>query len=285
LQAYTTYFAQRDRYPSDFGRRLLELVQSLPPSTRRLKIRFPLLSMADCLQLGRCAKEADHDDVPLLWEATAGKSYRRTCTAPPTPPQGGAATGSTALDVILTEIDAGTLATKIGKPIDAARACYRMEAITVDSAEEFSDAITALFLHLLRHTRAVVSIVNEHAIAGGALALLGRAFARRGGENAARAEARDGFHGGLRLVLDLMTDQYKFEEQAKHVSQVFDQALDPLDWNAKVALVKTLLQRIGPLLPADLQAEPPERFAKNMQALVHAYVSSLDHVTEFLRSL
>jgi len=72
-------------------------------------------------------------------------------------------------------------------------------------------------------------------VAKDAIALLERAFANGGGFEAALAEARYPAHGGLRRVLDVVTDQYKAEQRSKHVSRVVREAIDPLDWDARVA--------------------------------------------------
>ena len=58
---------------------------------------------------------------------------------------------------VLSEIDAEALARNIGLPIDTARATYTTDSITVDSAPEFQDGVSAFYLHLLRHTRLLIS--------------------------------------------------------------------------------------------------------------------------------
>ena len=49
LLALAQFQIDRKTYPKDLGRGLLRLIQSLPPETRRLKIRFPLLPMSECI--------------------------------------------------------------------------------------------------------------------------------------------------------------------------------------------------------------------------------------------
>ncbi len=71
-----TYQVSQCIYPSGFGCQLLQLVRSLPPATRRLKITFPLLSLDRCIELGRFATETDHEDLRHLIDATSGKGNR-----------------------------------------------------------------------------------------------------------------------------------------------------------------------------------------------------------------
>jgi hypothetical protein len=111
------------------------------------------------------------------------------------------------------------------------------------------------------------------------------AFQTDGGQAAALAEARDGTRGGLRYVLDALTERFKAEQQVNHVRWVLKEALDPTDWPAKVAFTAALLQRLAPHLPADIRAMPPERLAKRYDLIAQAYVRSIDTVRVLLRAL
>ena len=89
----------------------------------------------------------------------------------------------------------------------------------------------------------------------------------------------------MRFVLDVITEQYKLEQQSKHVSRVLYEALDPLNWNERVAFMRALLDRLSPHLPPDLCGQPPERFARHYDIIVKTYVRSLDQVKQMLRTL
>ena len=60
LSARLRFEVWRKTYVPGLGSRLARLVGSLPPVTRRLKIKFPLSNMRDCIRLGQFATEADH---------------------------------------------------------------------------------------------------------------------------------------------------------------------------------------------------------------------------------
>jgi hypothetical protein len=160
-----------------------------------------------------------------------------------------------------------------------------MGEVLVESSDEFHDAVSGFYLALLRYAGVVPALADKHAVADEALALLERAFASKGGVGAARAEARDGVHGGMRFVLDVITEQYKLEQQSKHVSRVLHEALDPLNWSQRVAFMRALLGRLSIHLPADLRGQPPERFARHYDIIVKTYVRSLDQVKQMLRTL
>ena len=275
-------------YPCSFGGKLLQLVRSLPPAVRRLKKLFPLLSMQRCIALSQFATETDHEDVRLLHDAAFGQRLG-PCPVKRTENDGAAADAGedvrAALDALLTEIDPLHLAQTIGSPIDTARAGYTLDTATVESYDEFRDITAAFHLHLLRHTGTIGTPVHPGATADDAHALLDRAFARQGGFDGALAEACDGTRGGMRLILDAMTDQYKFEQQAKHINAVMRAALDPRDWDEKVAFMKALLERLAPHLPPDVRSEPAERFARRPEIVVRAYAKSIERLTALLRAL
>ena len=288
LQAFTEYHVERSRYPADCGRRLLDLVRSLPPAVRRLKRLFPLIPMADGIRLSQYAARTDHEDVPLLLDAAAGRN-----TTPKTPrptraraDEAGARDAAEAtLEAILDEISAEALAAKFDRPIDEARATYRPGSAALDSYDEFLDAVAAYYAYLARHAGLVGPGVDPEAVAADAQDCLERAFARSGGSKAAWAEAYEPLRGGLGFIFNVMTNQFKTEARSKHVRWVFKSAMDPRDWDARVALMAAFLRRVGPQLPPDIRSQPPARFAKRYEVIVDAYVKSLDQLKALIRSL
>ena len=287
LSAWLQFHVGQNKYPQDFGRKLLQLVRSLPPAPRRLKTTFPLLSMDECLQLGQLTGEAHDEDLRHLIDAAFG----RIASPTDAPPEVSATTARTpseasaAVDTVVEQISADALAQKVGLPIDNARAVYVMEYVTIESHELFCQTIAAFYLALLRHTDAASCSADPRTVADEATALLDRAFADKGSAVGALAEARDGTRGGMRFVLDVMTEHYKTKRQTQYVNRVLADALDPLDWDGRVAFVAALLERLGPHLPADIRSAPPKRFARHHDQIVHAYVQSLDRVKQLLRTL
>lgn len=287
LLARSRYHVRRRKYPGSLGRKLSQLVQSLPPATRRMRSLFPLLPRDACLRVCRFAGEDDYEDVQCLMDSAVGKVAGR-------PRESVAVTETTsttvdnatvAVEAVLAEIDAEALVRKIGLPIDSARASYVMGDVLIESSAEFNDAVSGFYLTLLRHTYTEPVSANAAELADEALDLLEQAFADKGGVNAARAEARDGIHGGMRFVLDVMTERYKVMQQSKHVSRVLQEALDPLDWSHRVAFMRALIDRLGPHLPAEIRDQPPERFARHYGEIVQTYAQSLDRVKQLLRRL
>ena len=288
LRAFTEYHLEHDRYPEECGRQLLELVRSLPPAVRRLKRLFPLLSTEEVIRLSQHADKTQHEDVPLLLDAAAGRKTSITAPRPATlqderSPKSDEATA--ALDAILDEINADALAARFDDAIDDARATYRFESASLDSYDEFLEAVAAFYLHLMRHAGLAKAAVDTDAVAADAHDCLEAAFARSGGSQAAWTEVRYPRRGGLGLVFNAMTNQFKTETRNRHVRWVFKRALDARDWDARVALMAAFLHRVGPHLPPDIQSQPPERFARRYEVIVDAYVRSLDQLKALLRSM
>jgi hypothetical protein len=287
LVALALFHIDRKIYPKALGYRLLKLVQSLPPQTRRLKIAFPLLPISQCIKLSQFAQESEHEDVLLLFKATSGQIARQSLRTA----EGPGPTGGTELEgdserarMVLSEIDRDAL-TSISIPIDLARATYGIDSVTINSYDEFIDTITSFHVHLMRYNRSVSEPLDLHDAGAEAFALLERAFATKGGFQGALSEATNAINGGLRLVLDVITEQFKREEQEKQVNQVLKSALDPLDWKGKVALIKAFLKRLEPHLPPEIISQPPERFAGHYEIIARGYVQSMDQVKTLFRSL
>ena len=282
LHARARFQIDRKVYPTGLGAKLLQALRSLPPATRRIKLTFPLLPMDTCIRLSQFAGESDHEDVRRLYDAAFGRTG-----APPEPGRPVAARrpgddGAAALEAVLSEIDPDTLAEKIERPIDTARAGWTMDSVTAESEAEFHDVITGLYLRLERHRGAIVGAPDLNSNGKDALGLLERTFARQGGHDAALTEAK---RGGYRYVLDAMTDYYKMEEKQRHVNWVFKRAKEDLDDQEMLALVRALTERMGPHLPPELRDKAPEQLVKHWEPLTRAYVHSMDTLKQYLRRL
>jgi hypothetical protein len=244
--------------------------------------------MSECIQLSQFAKESDHEDVRLLFRAGFGEKIPHTGTVGNriAPSEGtGTDHDKGTLQSILSEISSETLTHAVGLPIDTARAVYIMDSVTVNSYEEFNETIASFYLHLIRHLRKLAEPVDLEAAGAEAFALLERTFSKKGGLQAALAEARSGLQGGLRFVFDMVTEQFKREEQEKHINRVLKSALDPLDWKGKVGLMGALMKRLEPHLEPEIRSQPPERFAVHYEVIIRAYLQSMDQVNSLFRSL
>ena len=288
LMFLSRFHIERKSYPKGLGHKLLLLLQSLPPETRRSKIDFPVLPIFECIKLSQHAKDSDYEDVRMLINASFGeKAKKLSCLgevhrskkeATPIDREG-------MLQMVLSEINADALASLVSQPIDSARASYVMDSVTVNSHDDFNSTVTSFYVHLMRYIHKATDSIDSNTAGAEGFALLERAFSRKGGFQAALSEARHPTRGGLRFVIDLITEQFKGEEHEKHVNRVLKTTLDPLDWEGRVELMRTLLERLAPNLPVDIASHPPEMFTGNYETVVRAYVESFDQMKSLLRSL
>jgi len=287
FQVFARFYAHRKRYPKGLGHKILQLLQSLPPETRRLKIVFPLLPMSECIQLIQFAQESDFEDVPLLFRAVSGRvttQMRKRTEKSDLSSEKEGENSADKLRLVLSGIDEEAL-TLIGLPIDSARAAYVMESITVKSYDAFLETITSFYIHLMRYIGKISDPVDRNVSGAEAIALLERAFSGDGGFNKALSDSNNGTNGGLRHVLDMMTARFKREEKEKHVNLVLKMALDPLGFDEKTDLIGALLKRLEPHLPPEIVSQPPERYAGHYETIVRAYVQSMDKMKSLLNLL
>lgn len=285
LQAAAKHFLRRKRCPEDFGRTLLTVIRSVPPATRRLELNAPLLDMEQCAALCQLAARRDPEDARFLMDAIHARIEASGPAGGPGPSTDVVNHAHAAVNAVVAEISDKALARKIGIPVDSARAAFVMQGVIIDTKEDFDESVASFFLSLMRHMGWLVGTSDAQCVSGEAFELIDRAFRDKGGEKAARAEARDGTQGGMRFVLDRMTEQFKREQQAKHVSGVLKRALDETRYEEEVEFIRALLARIRHCLPPELQNEPPERFAEHYEHIAQAYVQSLDHVSRLLRTM
>ena len=286
LLEFIRFHIDRRIYPEDFGEGLHRILQSLETKAGSHQIHAPLISISECIKLIRFTRDSEHKDVEILLTTIFEEKNRKFFQfLSHSEINGGTSKTPTRniLQSLLSTLDQITLARRISFPIDSARASYVMDSITINRYEDFNDVIVSYYSHLLHHSEGTHAPIDPIANAAEALSLLERSFATKGGLKAALAEAREGINGGLRLVLDMVTDKFKREEQEKHINCVLKSAMDPMDWETKVALMDELMRRLKHVLPPKIGSQPPERFAGQYEIIVKAYVDSINEMSFVFR--
>lgn len=287
IEIYVGFHVENKLYPEKFGEQLLRLVISLPPTILKFDDVFPLVPMKLYIKLTQNAKDSDHEDIRKLFKGAFGESFSSPYIA---------RTGETIhireengednlLARLLTELSEETLARTVGKPLDEARASYAMEKVSVRNSFEFNESISAFYAHVFRHIESPKGHLDGTALSAESIDLARRAFENKGGYKGALAEGIYSTNGGLRCVFDAMIERLKKEQKEKHIARLLKHAIDPLDWDAKVSLMKNFLERIGPELPDDLQDFPPKRIASHWETIVEHYAGMKTEVSNLLRRL
>ena len=265
---------------------MFQLLRSLPPAIRRLKIEFPILDTGLCVQLVQFAGAIDYTDICVLFEAAHGRHIEEKQKIRVAPLPEVSDTDCTAFDAVVAEINEQALAKECGISIDSARGSYILDSSTVASYDQFLDSLEAFYIHMCRHMKPEpVSAIDMKIARAEATDLVQRAFNKEGGIEAAFAGARVGIDGGMRSVLDRLTEQLKYEMQTKHVQKILEEALDPLDWEDRVNFMRGALKRFSPFLSPDIRDQPPESFARHYGPIVKAYIKSLDSINRVLRTM
>jgi len=286
LEAYACSFLRRRRYPERFGSRLLQLVCAMPPAVRRLVLSYPLLDLRRCIKLAQFAGDNEIADVPILFDAVRGKLPGSGLTPAPPAPVTAAESECELFDTITGQISEQALARTFGVPLDSARASFVLASSTVNSYDEFIGIIESFFAHLQAYTHNETATVGEvESIADKAMKLLNETFRDCGGARAAFAQARDGTEGGIRTVLDAMTQRHKDNLQAQRVEMVLDKVVKGMDWPDRIRFAEGAMKRLGPFLPAEIRGEPPERFADHGPEIARAYLKSVSHMQRLLNAM
>jgi hypothetical protein len=229
--------------------------------------------------LALVAKDADHSDLELIYEAS-----RRVASSAEAEQEAAASEGDPArnpTEQVVSELIAAMgvdhLTRAIDIAIDGARASFVIESSSVRTSAEFSAIIESFYLHLERFTGRGGGPVAINEARANALEVLARAFSRSGGLAAARAQAISGTQGGLRVVLDQLTEQYKAERQHAHTTALLDR-VERMNWDARVAVVEELTRRCPSLVSPEEAAYGPSRYAAEVQQMLRNYVQSLNSV-------
>jgi len=287
LETYARSYERIRRYPSGFGKTLMQLICALPPAIRRLKLPCPLLPFTRCIRLAGFAKDNDVADVPLLFDAvrTRVPGGDESLTIQTSPPPS-AESDCSLFDTVTAQISEQALAKKFAIPIDSARASFVLASSTVGSYDEFIEIVESFFVHLQGYLSTdIPAVSNLQLIGGKALALLEVTFRDYGGPEGAFARARDGTDGGLRSVLDAMTEQYKKQLQVEEVNVVLEKALTDMDWQDRVSFARGAMERLGPFLSAEMRDEPPERFAKHAGEITKTCIRSISSIRQLLSTM
>ncbi|MFH0794375.1 MAG: hypothetical protein V2A74_10125 [bacterium] len=177
-------------------------------------------------------------------------------------------------------------AQEIGIPHDEARIQYRLNSNTVRSFEEFSDVMADYYVHHYSLCVAIGARFTRGEATSRAKEILTREYRRRNGDIVtAYNDAKDGTNGGLRSLCDMIADALKAESVERYVRDVFDRHVAPNSWEDQVEIIRQFIAECGTLLSANIRTDQPERYARNYEELIRAYVESLKRTSPIFRRL
>lgn len=287
LSAFVHCHIRKKQYPTDFGLHLRQLRDSLPPAVRSLKLKGPLIAVDLCVALAHFAAASDAQDVQFLFQAINIREAQKIATSAASPPGNPSAQthgDDAAVNALVELISPRSVAQRIDRPIDDARAAFALPTLAVQSTGELIDIISCLYLMFLRHCGEVSASSDPQSCRDDALRLLESAFASEGGIRAALAEARWPVRGGLLYIIGLCSERYKRERQIMFVERVIKEAI-PTDWDERVRFTTAWLRKMDLDLPQELRDLPPDRLVNSIAEIVQTHVLSMEPVNRLLRSL
>ena len=287
LRSFAQFYIRRKKYPKGFGARLFQLIRSVPPALRKLKIAFPILDQGLFNDLITFAGNDDNDDIPLLLDAARGRNIANSNPINIQPEIKVSDSESMVFDTIVSMINEQALAEKFGI-IDSTRACFVLEQPKFETFQEFIDVLETYIIHLQRYIGSSFEIPNTDAPRNKAVELLKNTFNNKGGDKAAFVQARNGTQGGIRFILDMITEQCKAEKQDAYIDRVLKDAIPDMTLDERVKCIQAIMKKIGPFLPEEIRNQPMKRFARNddtLRTIILMYVKCRDKFNQSLSSM
>jgi hypothetical protein len=190
------------------------------------------------------------------------------------------------LRTLLDELDEVNLAQVIGIPHDQARLNYRPPAATVRDWDEFMRLITDYYNYHYSTCNTGGGRLRPEEARGRAKRLLEQEYRRRRGDiRMAFAAARDGVDGGVRGILDALTEGIKAESMEFYIQDRIDEFAPEGDYNRRSHAAAEVLNAFAHILPRSTQARNPHRYANDLPSLIRAYVDGLRQSSSLFRSI
>ncbi|MDD3558268.1 MAG: hypothetical protein PHW27_06795 [Melioribacteraceae bacterium] len=284
LNAFVDYHIRMKKYPSNFGRKLNELVLSLPYSVKKKKELFPLIKKDKFIQMIHHAKENDHDDISelhkVLYESIEGKiKFKKSLEEVKVEERD----ESDRLDYILDQINPDFIDLHITKPIDEARASYVIENIQAENYDNLLNTITAFFIHIYRHTNNHLVDISNEKFNIEALELFKNTFPKQSEFKEAVSIALNGNKGGLRYILDMIAKYLKKETRDKHIFAIINDAINPLDYELKKRLIEKIMDREKDRLKLNHDKMNAEQYVENYIAIIQEYAQSKNSLNRIFK--
>lgn len=187
---------------------------------------------------------------------------------------------------LLAELDERSIAQRIGIRHDELRMQYPLNSNTVRDFDEFSQIIADYYN---THFTKVIShggyLTNSEA-ASRAKELLEREYRRKQGDIVtAFNDAHDGTNGGMRVILDVLSEGLKAESLERYIRDAFDRYVSPNSWEQKVEIIRQFIRHCGVNLGSSIRSDQPERYAHNYQELIRSYITALQQTSRIFRRL
>jgi len=187
---------------------------------------------------------------------------------------------------LLSVLDERTIAREIAIPHDEARMGYNPRMTTVADIDTFYDIIGDYYAY--HHGQCVSrgGRLSKSEARSLAKEIVSREYERNHSHiNGAFCDARDGTNGGLRKILDIVAEALKAKSTENYMRDVFDRHVRTNSWEEQVEIIREFIAECGAYLRSDIRAGQPERYARDYEQLIRAYVQGLRSTSSMFRRL
>ena len=192
----------------------------------------------------------------------------------------------TTVESLLNALDETTIAQREGVRHDQARISYHLQSNTVATFDGFSEIIGDYYNH---HYTTCVSNggrLSTSEAEGRAKEIIEQQYRKRNGDVVtAFNDCHAGTEGGLRAVLDTISESLKAEGVQRYIRATFDHYINPASWEDKVEIMRQFLDRCGTYLSSSISLNQPERYAQNYNELIQTYTRALQQNSSVFRRL
>lgn len=194
----------------------------------------------------------------------------------------------TSIDVerILDLMDQGHINREVLLPQDHARETFRLPSITARNYQEFEYLITSYMQHHYLETgegkRSRASCFGE------AKHILDQAFNKdpyQDGYNQAMQMGIDGSKGGMRMVLNEITEVLKRRALQHHMDHIFHHHVDARSKAHNLALSRAFFRRFGTILRRFGYEVDENTFAWNSRAALEYHRQVLEHIFGIVKKI
>ena len=95
--------------------------------------------------------------------------------------------------------------------------------------------------------------------------------------------ALNGNKGGLRYILDMITEFLKKDTRDKHIFAIINDAINPLDYELKKRLIEKIMDREKDRLKLNPEKMNAEQFVENYRAIIQEYAQSKNSLNRIFK--
>jgi len=152
---------------------------------------------------------------------------------------------------LIQELDERAMAINVGRKYDDARISFQLTSNRVSSEDEFYQVLGSFYNHMHSQCVSPGSSLSSHEAVERAIKVLEESMREDGGSiQTAYRNCVDGINGGLIRLLDTIAYSMQSEAQHLYTEHVLRTYISPMNWDAQVDAIRSLLEHYQHDLPS-----------------------------------